>query len=81
MDSCLKVADCRGHLSWVHCAMFSPDGSSFLTSSDDETIRVRNTEIFFLLVNDSNLNPLQMKKSLGSTGGSKSGNCWIHIRP
>uniref|UniRef100_A0A8C0LEG6 Apoptotic peptidase activating factor 1 n=1 Tax=Canis lupus dingo TaxID=286419 RepID=A0A8C0LEG6_CANLU len=40
MDSCLKVADCRGHLSWVHCVMFSPDGSSFLTSSDDQTIRI-----------------------------------------
>ncbi|XP_023415719.2 apoptotic protease-activating factor 1 isoform X5 [Loxodonta africana] len=38
-DSCLKVADCRGHLSWVHSVMFSPDGSSFLTSSDDQTIR------------------------------------------
>uniref|UniRef100_A0A8D0T9Q4 Apoptotic protease-activating factor 1 n=1 Tax=Sus scrofa TaxID=9823 RepID=A0A8D0T9Q4_PIG len=44
MDSCLKVADCRGHLSWVHCAMFSPDGSSFLTSSDDETIRLWETK-------------------------------------
>uniref|UniRef100_A0A452TH38 Apoptotic peptidase activating factor 1 n=1 Tax=Ursus maritimus TaxID=29073 RepID=A0A452TH38_URSMA len=42
------LADCRGHLSWVHCVMFSPDGSSFLTSSDDQTIRVRNTEIFIL---------------------------------
>uniref|UniRef100_A0A8C3YKK1 Apoptotic protease-activating factor 1 n=1 Tax=Catagonus wagneri TaxID=51154 RepID=A0A8C3YKK1_9CETA len=44
MDSCLKVADCRGHLSWVHCVMFSPDGSSFLTSSDDETIRLWETK-------------------------------------
>ncbi|XP_004675836.1 PREDICTED: apoptotic protease-activating factor 1 [Condylura cristata] len=43
MDSCLKVADCRGHLSWVHCVMFSPDGSSFLTSSDDQTIRLWET--------------------------------------
>ncbi|XP_036617883.1 apoptotic protease-activating factor 1 isoform X2 [Trichosurus vulpecula] len=38
-DTGLKVADCRGHLSWVHCVAFSPDGSSFLTSSDDQTIR------------------------------------------
>uniref|UniRef100_F6R504 Apoptotic peptidase activating factor 1 n=1 Tax=Equus caballus TaxID=9796 RepID=F6R504_HORSE len=44
MDSCLKVADCRGHLSWVHSVMFSPDGSSFLTSSDDETIRLWETK-------------------------------------
>ncbi|KAG8514018.1 Apoptotic protease-activating factor 1, partial [Galemys pyrenaicus] len=43
MDSCLKVADCRGHLSWVHCVKFSPDGSSFLTSSDDQTIRLWET--------------------------------------
>nr|XP_005905592.1 PREDICTED: apoptotic protease-activating factor 1 isoform X3 [Bos mutus] len=44
MDSGLKVADCRGHLSWVHCVMFSPDGSSFLTSSDDQTIRLWETK-------------------------------------
>ncbi|KAM6153090.1 apoptotic protease-activating factor 1 isoform 4-T4 [Erethizon dorsatum] len=43
-DSCVKVADCRGHLSWVHGVMFSPDGSSFLTSSDDQTIRVWETK-------------------------------------
>ncbi|XP_042103042.1 apoptotic protease-activating factor 1 isoform X7 [Ovis aries] len=44
MDSGLKVADCRGHLSWVHCVMFSPDGSSFLTSSDDQTVRLWETK-------------------------------------
>ncbi|KAF6117361.1 apoptotic peptidase activating factor 1 [Phyllostomus discolor] len=44
VDSCLKVADCRGHLSWVRCVMFSPDGSSFLTSSDDQTIRLWETK-------------------------------------
>lgn len=44
MDSRLKVADCRGHLSWVHCVMFSTDGSSFLTSSDDQTIRLWETK-------------------------------------
>ncbi|KAM5288985.1 apoptotic protease-activating factor 1 isoform 3-T3 [Ctenodactylus gundi] len=44
MDSCSKVADCRGHLSWVHSVMFSPDGSSFLTSSDDQTIRIWETK-------------------------------------
>uniref|UniRef100_A0A8C6G2J3 Apoptotic protease-activating factor 1 n=1 Tax=Moschus moschiferus TaxID=68415 RepID=A0A8C6G2J3_MOSMO len=44
VDSGLKVADCRGHLSWVHCVMFSPDGSSFLTSSDDQTIRLWETK-------------------------------------
>ncbi|XP_063111486.1 apoptotic protease-activating factor 1 isoform X2 [Cavia porcellus] len=43
-DTCVKVADCRGHLSWVHGVMFSPDGSSFLTSSDDQTIRVWETK-------------------------------------
>ncbi|XP_072511755.1 apoptotic protease-activating factor 1 isoform X3 [Notamacropus eugenii] len=42
-DVGLKVADCRGHLSWVHCVAFSPDGSSFLTSSDDQTIRLWET--------------------------------------
>ncbi|XP_040090861.1 apoptotic protease-activating factor 1 isoform X2 [Oryx dammah] len=44
MDSGLKVADCRGHLSWVHCVMFSPDGASFLTSSDDQTVRLWETK-------------------------------------
>uniref|UniRef100_A0A8C3TCY0 Apoptotic protease-activating factor 1 n=1 Tax=Chelydra serpentina TaxID=8475 RepID=A0A8C3TCY0_CHESE len=29
-----------GHLSWVHCMTFSPDGSLFLTSSDDQTVRI-----------------------------------------
>ncbi|XP_044535631.1 apoptotic protease-activating factor 1 isoform X5 [Gracilinanus agilis] len=42
-DTGFKVADCRGHLSWVHCVAFSPDGSSFLTSSDDQTIRLWET--------------------------------------
>ncbi|KAM8978502.1 apoptotic protease-activating factor 1 isoform 2-T3 [Sarcophilus harrisii] len=44
MDTGIKVADCRGHLSWVHCVAFSPDGSSFLTASDDETIRLWETK-------------------------------------
>uniref|UniRef100_A0A2K5Z8E9 Apoptotic peptidase activating factor 1 n=1 Tax=Mandrillus leucophaeus TaxID=9568 RepID=A0A2K5Z8E9_MANLE len=44
IDSCSKVADCRGHLSWVHGVKFSPDGSSFLTSSDDQTIRLWETK-------------------------------------
>ncbi|PNI65271.1 APAF1 isoform 9 [Pan troglodytes] len=44
IDSRSKVADCRGHLSWVHGVMFSPDGSSFLTSSDDQTIRLWETK-------------------------------------
>jgi len=41
IKSLSKVAYCRGHMSWVHCVTFSPDGSLFLTSSDDQTIRVR----------------------------------------
>uniref|UniRef100_A0A671L1Q3 Apoptotic protease-activating factor 1 n=1 Tax=Sinocyclocheilus anshuiensis TaxID=1608454 RepID=A0A671L1Q3_9TELE len=35
-----KKAECNGHLSWVHCVQFSPDGSLLLSSSDDQTIRV-----------------------------------------
>ncbi|XP_019370564.1 PREDICTED: apoptotic protease-activating factor 1 [Gavialis gangeticus] len=38
-----KVADCREHMSWVYCVTFSPDGSLFLTSSDDQTIRIWET--------------------------------------
>uniref|UniRef100_A0A8B9C9I6 Apoptotic protease-activating factor 1 n=1 Tax=Anser brachyrhynchus TaxID=132585 RepID=A0A8B9C9I6_9AVES len=43
IKSLSKVADCRGHMSWVHCVTFSPDGSLFLTSSDDQTIRIWET--------------------------------------
>ncbi|XP_030633054.1 apoptotic protease-activating factor 1 [Chanos chanos] len=39
-----KVADCGGHLSWVHCVQFSPDGSLLLSSSDDQTIRLWETQ-------------------------------------
>ncbi|XP_078535284.1 apoptotic protease-activating factor 1-like [Lissotriton helveticus] len=42
-ESSLKVAECRGHLSWVHCVNFSPDGSSLLSSSEDQTIRLWET--------------------------------------
>nr|XP_060633244.1 apoptotic protease-activating factor 1 [Anolis sagrei ordinatus]XP_060633245.1 apoptotic protease-activating factor 1 [Anolis sagrei ordinatus]XP_060633246.1 apoptotic protease-activating factor 1 [Anolis sagrei ordinatus] len=43
IDSCSKIADCRGHMSWVHSVTFSFDGSLFLTSSDDQTIRIWET--------------------------------------
>ncbi|XP_067168191.1 apoptotic protease-activating factor 1 isoform X2 [Apteryx mantelli] len=43
IKSLSKVADCRGHMSWVHCVTFSPDGSLFMTSSDDQTIRIWET--------------------------------------
>nr|XP_055046706.1 apoptotic protease-activating factor 1 isoform X1 [Misgurnus anguillicaudatus]XP_055046707.1 apoptotic protease-activating factor 1 isoform X1 [Misgurnus anguillicaudatus] len=39
-----KTAECNGHLSWVHCVQFSPDGSLLLSSSDDQTIRLWETE-------------------------------------
>uniref|UniRef100_A0A8U7NSN0 Apoptotic peptidase activating factor 1 n=1 Tax=Corvus moneduloides TaxID=1196302 RepID=A0A8U7NSN0_CORMO len=44
IKSLSKVAYCRGHMSWVHCVTFSPDGSLFLTSSDDQTIRIWETK-------------------------------------
>ncbi|KAG8572976.1 hypothetical protein GDO81_012236 [Engystomops pustulosus] len=40
IDSNTKIADFNAHLSWVHCVKFSPEGSSFLTSSDDQTVKV-----------------------------------------
>ncbi|OXB76931.1 UNVERIFIED_CONTAM: hypothetical protein H355_002402 [Colinus virginianus] len=43
IKSLSKVADCRGHMSWVHCVSFSSDGSLFLTSSEDQTIRIWET--------------------------------------
>ncbi|NWI16570.1 APAF factor, partial [Crypturellus soui] len=43
IKSLSKVADCRGHMSWVHCVTFSPDGSLFVTSSDDQTVRIWET--------------------------------------
>uniref|UniRef100_A0A673KUR6 Apoptotic protease-activating factor 1 n=1 Tax=Sinocyclocheilus rhinocerous TaxID=307959 RepID=A0A673KUR6_9TELE len=39
-----KKAECNGHLSWVHCVQFSPDGSFLLSSSDDQTIRLWETD-------------------------------------
>uniref|UniRef100_A0A673IS22 Apoptotic protease-activating factor 1 n=1 Tax=Sinocyclocheilus rhinocerous TaxID=307959 RepID=A0A673IS22_9TELE len=39
-----KKAECNGHLSWVHCVQFSPDGSLLLSSSSDQTIRLWETD-------------------------------------
>uniref|UniRef100_A0A667Z0S8 Apoptotic protease-activating factor 1 n=1 Tax=Myripristis murdjan TaxID=586833 RepID=A0A667Z0S8_9TELE len=39
-----KVADCSGHLSWVHGVQFSPDGSQLLSCSDDQTVRLWETK-------------------------------------
>ncbi|XP_051974961.1 apoptotic protease-activating factor 1 isoform X1 [Xyrauchen texanus] len=39
-----KKAECNGHLSWVHCVQFSPDGSLLLSTSDDQTIRLWETD-------------------------------------
>ncbi|XP_034982780.1 apoptotic protease-activating factor 1 isoform X1 [Zootoca vivipara] len=44
IESSSKIADCRGHMSWVHSVTFSLDGSLFLTSSDDQTIRIWETK-------------------------------------
>ncbi|XP_063783920.1 apoptotic protease-activating factor 1 isoform X2 [Pseudophryne corroboree] len=43
IDSRKKIADFNAHLSWVHCVRFSPEGSSFLTSSDDQTVKIWET--------------------------------------
>ncbi|XP_032445523.1 apoptotic protease-activating factor 1 isoform X1 [Xiphophorus hellerii] len=39
-----KRADCSGHLSWVQQVQFSKDGSQLLSCSDDQTIRLWETE-------------------------------------
>ncbi|XP_046715891.1 apoptotic protease-activating factor 1 isoform X1 [Silurus meridionalis] len=39
-----KMAECSGHLSWVSCVQFSPDGSLLLSASDDHMIRLWKTE-------------------------------------
>uniref|UniRef100_A0A4W5REM5 Apoptotic peptidase activating factor 1 n=1 Tax=Hucho hucho TaxID=62062 RepID=A0A4W5REM5_9TELE len=40
IETSKKMADCSGHLSWVHGVQFSPDGSLLLSWSDDQTVRV-----------------------------------------
>uniref|UniRef100_A0A8D0C5G4 Apoptotic protease-activating factor 1 n=1 Tax=Salvator merianae TaxID=96440 RepID=A0A8D0C5G4_SALMN len=42
IESSSKIADCR-HMSGIHSVTFSSDGSLFLTSSNDQTIRVWET--------------------------------------
>ncbi|KAG7461492.1 apoptotic protease-activating factor 1 isoform X2 [Solea senegalensis] len=39
-----KMADCSGHLSWVHRVQFSSDGSQLLSCSDDQTVRLWETK-------------------------------------
>uniref|UniRef100_A0A8B9I1D4 Apoptotic protease-activating factor 1 n=1 Tax=Astyanax mexicanus TaxID=7994 RepID=A0A8B9I1D4_ASTMX len=39
-----KMAECSGHLSWIPCVQFSPNGSLLLSCSDDQTIRLWETE-------------------------------------
>ncbi|MEQ2260078.1 wD repeat domain, partial [Xenotaenia resolanae] len=39
-----KRADCSGHLSWVQRVQFSNDGSQLLSCSDDQTVRLWETE-------------------------------------
>ncbi|KAM9495390.1 apoptotic protease-activating factor 1 isoform 1-T1 [Clarias gariepinus] len=39
-----KMSECSGHLSWVPCVQLSPDGSLLLSASDDQTIRLWETE-------------------------------------
>uniref|UniRef100_A0A8C6X9V6 Apoptotic peptidase activating factor 1 n=1 Tax=Naja naja TaxID=35670 RepID=A0A8C6X9V6_NAJNA len=43
IESISKIAECLGHMSWVHSVNFSLDGSFFVTSSDDQTIRIWET--------------------------------------
>lgn len=43
LESNKKMADCSGHLSWVHRLHFSPDGSQLLSCSDDQTVRLWET--------------------------------------
>ncbi|XP_064877583.1 apoptotic protease-activating factor 1-like [Oncorhynchus nerka] len=43
IETSKKMADCSGHLSWVHGVQFSPDGSLLLSCSDDQTVRVWET--------------------------------------
>ncbi|ETE62963.1 Apoptotic protease-activating factor 1 [Ophiophagus hannah] len=43
IESISKIAECLGHMSWVHSVNFSLDGSFFVTSSDDQTVRIWET--------------------------------------
>ncbi|CAL9682899.1 unnamed protein product [Knipowitschia caucasica] len=43
LESRKKMADCSGHLSWVQRLQFSSDGSQLLSCSDDQTVRLWET--------------------------------------
>ncbi|XP_068133091.1 apoptotic protease-activating factor 1 isoform X2 [Hyperolius riggenbachi] len=43
VDTNEKIAEFSAHLSWVHCVKFSPEGTSFLTCSDDKTVKLWET--------------------------------------
>ncbi|KAM5171175.1 apoptotic protease-activating factor 1 [Mantella aurantiaca] len=43
IDSNTKIAEFNAHISWVHCVKFSSEGSSFLTCSDDQTVKLWET--------------------------------------
>ncbi|CAH2277399.1 apoptotic protease-activating factor 1 isoform X1 [Pelobates cultripes] len=40
INSSTKIADFNAHFSWVYCVAFSPQGSSFLTCSEDQIVKL-----------------------------------------
>uniref|UniRef100_A0A1A7XJQ4 Apoptotic protease-activating factor 1 n=2 Tax=Iconisemion striatum TaxID=60296 RepID=A0A1A7XJQ4_9TELE len=44
LENSKKKADCSGHLSWVQRVQFSKDGSQLLSCSDDQTVRLWETQ-------------------------------------
>uniref|UniRef100_A0A8C6LU80 Apoptotic peptidase activating factor 1 n=1 Tax=Nothobranchius furzeri TaxID=105023 RepID=A0A8C6LU80_NOTFU len=44
LENSKKKADCSGHLSWVQRVQFSNDGSKLLSCSDDQTVRLWETQ-------------------------------------
>uniref|UniRef100_A0A8B9HYN9 Apoptotic protease-activating factor 1 n=1 Tax=Astyanax mexicanus TaxID=7994 RepID=A0A8B9HYN9_ASTMX len=71
-----KMAECSGHLSWIPCVQFSPNGSLLLSCSDDQTIRVWRWRTEECLILAGHKEPVRKFHLLGSSSSSPALLSW-----